>query len=376
MISMPGGCQGNRVAQRFTAQALAELVDGSVHGVPELEIEGTCSIDAKRAEAESRMSFFLEKKSIEVLAACEASLVAIAELPDDWATHPAYKGRSYIVCSNPELAHALIKRCYHPLPRATEHAIHPTALIDETAVIESPVHIGPHVVVDARSRIAAGSILGPGTVIGPDCVVGADCYLHANVTLEWATTLGARVEIHPGAVLGTDGFGYARDRGKFLKVPQTGGVTVGDDAEIGANSCVDRGANVDTVLGRGVKIDNLVQVGHNSVVGDDTGIAALVGIAGSTTIGSRCMVGGQTGFSGHLAVHDDVIFGARTGVTADIEKPGYYLGYPARPAREQFRIWSGLGKLSELSRRLRRLERAQEDASSPSDSAESPGKSD
>lgn len=234
--------------------------------------------------------------------------------------------------------------------------IHPSAVVADDVEIAASAMIGAHCVIGARTRIAAGAIIGPGCVIGEDCFIGSDTRLVARVTLVKRVRLGARVLIHPGAVLGADGFGLAFDRGAWLKVPQLGGVRVGDDCEIGANTTIDRGALGDTVLEEDVRLDNQIQVGHNVQIGAHTAIAGCAAIAGSTRIGRYCLIAGGAGIIGHLNIADRVTVGAMSLVTHDLREPGEYVsGTPIQTKREWRRNAARFGQLDQLARRVRKL---------------------
>jgi len=266
-----------------------------------------------------------------------------------------------LVSSNPYATYARIATLLHAPDDSGPQVgrIAPGAVIDPAAQIGAGVQIGPHAV------IGPGCVLGEGTRIGPGCVLtanvrtGANCELRARVTLESGVHLGDRVLIHAGAVLGADGFGFARDRDGWVKVPQLGGVRIGNDVEIGANTTIDRGAIEDTLIGDGVKIDNQVQIGHNVVVGEHTVMAAFVGISGSTRIGRRCMIGGSTGFVGHLEICDDVAFTGDSMIARSIDKPGIYSGgLPAEPARLWRRLAARFRQLDTLAGRVGSIEKA------------------
>jgi UDP-3-O-[3-hydroxymyristoyl] glucosamine N-acyltransferase len=217
---------------------------------------------------------------------------------------------------------------------AAEPGVHPSAAIAADAEVDPSAHIGPFVSIGARSRIEAGAVVGPGCVVGEDCVVGAGSELVARVTLVKRVRIGQRALLHPGAVLGADGFGLAMDAGRWLKVPQLGGVAIGDDCEIGANTCIDRGAIEDTVLEEDVRLDNQIQVGHNVRIGAHTAIAGGAAIAGSARIGRYCMIGGRAGIVGHIEVCDRVVVTAMSLVTHSIREPGEYSsGTPLMPNR-------------------------------------------
>jgi UDP-3-O-[3-hydroxymyristoyl] glucosamine N-acyltransferase len=243
-------------------------------------------------------------------------------------------------------------------PPAFAPGIHASAVVDESATVAASAHLAPHVVVGERSTIGDNVYIGPGSVIGPDCVIGDGTRLIANVTLARAVTIGKRGIFHPGVVLGSDGFGNAMTPEGWVKVPQLGGVRIGDDVEIGANSTVDCGAIDDTVIDDGVRIDNLCMIAHNVHVGAHTAMAAMVGIAGSTTIGKRCLFAGQGGAVGHITICDDVIIGAMSYASKDIKEPGtYFASFPAEPARDWTRNVARFRRIEALQARVKKLEK-------------------
>ena len=239
--------------------------------------------------------------------------------------------------------------------------IHPSAVVDPSAHIDASAHVGPHCVIGARSVVMPGARIGPGCVVGEDCIVGEGSTLVARVTLVMRVRIGSRVRIHPGAVIGADGFGLAQDvsatgERHWIKVPQRGGVVIGDDCEIGANTTIDRGALDDTQLGRDVRLDNQIQIGHNVVVGDHTAMAGCVAVAGSTRIGKYCLIGGAAGIVGHLDICDGVVITAMSLVTHSIDAPGQYSsGTPLMESRSWRRSATRFKQLDELARRIARL---------------------
>lgn len=283
------------------------------------------------------------------LATTRAAAVVVSE------KDAAHARGDVLVSRNPYADFARIAALFER--RAPANAgIHPSAVVADDAVVEPGASIGPHCVVGARSRIAAGAVIGPGCIVGEDCVVGQDSRLVARVTLVLRVRLGARVLVHPGAVLGADGFGLAFDQGAWLKVPQLGGVVVGDDCEIGANTTIDRGALDDTVLEQDVRLDNQIQVGHNVRIGAHTAIAGCAAIAGSTRIGRYCLIAGGAGIIGHLEIADRVTIGAMSLVTHDLREPGEYVsGTPIQSKREWRRNAARFGQLDQLARRVRKL---------------------
>jgi len=244
-------------------------------------------------------------------------------------------------------------------PPVYEPGVHPSAVVDTTARIAGSAHIAPNVVVGANSQIGEHVYVGPGSVIGPDCSVGDDSRLIANVTLARSVQIGARSIFHPGVVIGSDGFGNATTAGGWLKVPQLGGVRIGDDVEIGANTTVDCGALDDTVIEDGVRIDNLCMIGHNAHVGAHTAFAAMVGIAGSTTIGKRCLFAGKTGTVGHIEICDDVVLAAQSFLSKGITEPGTYsAGFPAVEVGIWAKQLARFRRLGTLVDRVRKLEKS------------------
>jgi UDP-3-O-[3-hydroxymyristoyl] glucosamine N-acyltransferase len=261
-----------------------------------------------------------------------------------------------LVTRNPYATYARIAQLLYPEPQFAPGR-HASAVVEDGAVVDPSAHVG------ALAFIAAGATVGPRAVIGPGSVVlegvrvGADTRLVARVTLCADVQVGERCLLHPGSVIGADGFGHAPESGAYVKVPQVGAVQLGDDVEVGANTTIDCGAIGDTVVGDGVKIDNQVQIGHNVRIGAHTVIAGCVGISGSTSVGQRCMIGGMVGIAGHLDICDDVAFTGKTLVSASIRKPGLYSGaLPADEARHFRRNAARFQKLDELARRVRRLE--------------------
>jgi UDP-3-O-[3-hydroxymyristoyl] glucosamine N-acyltransferase len=261
-----------------------------------------------------------------------------------------------LVCDNPYARYAEIAAFLHPAPPPAA-GVHPHASVAADAVVAPSAEIGARAVVGARARIGERAVVGAGSVVGPDVVVGADTRLAPLVSLRDGAVVGQRCIIHSGVVVGADGFGFAQDGGRWIKVPQLGSVVIGDDVEIGANTTIDRGTIEDTVVEDGVKLDNLVQIAHNVRVGAHTVMAAMSGAAGSTKIGQRCMVGGGVVMVGHLTICDDVMFTFRSVVTASVTVPGVYGGsLPAEEASKWRRSAARFRQLDGMHRRLRELE--------------------
>ena len=286
----------------------------------------------------------------EQLAATQAAAVILR--PDD---APDCRVAA-ILHDDPYACYARMAAVLHPAPTYAP-GIHASAVVHDSATVAASAHLAANVVVGERSVIGERVYLGPGTVVGPDCVVGDDSRCVANVTLARAVRIGRRGIFHPGVVLGADGFGNAQTRDGWVKVPQVGGVEIGDDVEIGANTTVDCGAIDDTVIEDGVRIDNLCMIAHNVRIGAHTALAGMTGIAGSATIGKRCLFAGSAGSVGHVTICDDVIVLARAVVTHDIKEPGAYSGmFPAEPARDWTKFVARLRRVDALQKRVRKLE--------------------
>ena len=264
-----------------------------------------------------------------------------------------------LVVGDPYVVYARVAAELHPLP-PTEPGVHPSAIIGHESVVPTSCALGAGVVLGRDVVLGERVVLGARTVVGDRVRIGADTRLMPGVTLCAGVQIGARCLLHPGVVVGSDGFGFAREReGNYVKVPQLGSVQVGDDVEIGANTTIDRGAIDDTVISNGVKLDNQIQVGHNVRIGEHTVVAAQTGISGSTTIGARCTIGGQAGFAGHIVVADDVVIGGGTSVTGSIRSAGVYAGggTPADTLQRWRRNMARFGQLDELAKRLRDVEK-------------------
>jgi UDP-3-O-[3-hydroxymyristoyl] glucosamine N-acyltransferase len=324
------------LAERF---GLALRGDGSrrVHGI------GTLA-----GAREGQLAFLSNPKYRGQLATTQASVVVMRE---DDAT--GYTGTA-LLARDPYVAFARVAALFEPRSHRPA-GIHSSADIDPSARIDPDAHIGAFVSIGARSRVESGAMIGPGCVIGDDCVVGAGSELTARVTLVTRVRLGQRVRIHPGAVLGADGFGLAMDAGHWLNIPQLGGVIVGDDCEIGANTTIDRGAIEDTVLEEDVRLDNQIQIGHNVFIGAHTAMAGCSAVAGSARIGRYCLIGGAAGVLGHLEICDRVVITAMSLVTRSIREPGEYSsGTPLMDNRTWRKNAARFKHLDALARRVQR----------------------
>lgn len=290
----------------------------------------------------AHVSFLDNRRYLGDLAASNAGAVLI---------HPALAARAPATClalavRGPYAAYARVAAAFHPAPEFAA-GIHPTAFVDPAAELGAGVSIGPNAVVMARAKVGAACRIGPNATIGEAVELGEGTVVGANASVSHAV-VGRRVAIYPGARIGQDGFGFAIEPGGFVKVPQLGIVRIGDDCEIGANTCVDRGSASDTVIGAGTWIDNLVQIGHNVKIGKGCVIVANVGISGSAELGDQVMVGGQAGIAGHLKIGAGARIAAQAGVHRDIEEGGAVGGSPAVPIKEWQRQ---AAKLRQLVRR-------------------------
>ncbi|HXZ47624.1 MAG TPA: UDP-3-O-(3-hydroxymyristoyl)glucosamine N-acyltransferase [Usitatibacter sp.] len=259
--------------------------------------------------------------------------------------------RPRIVSDNPYAYYARAAALFHPQP-AVSPGVHPTAQVHPGARVDPAAEVGAFAVVGAGSRVAAGASVGAHSVLGANVEVGEGTRLHPSVTIYDGCRLGARCIVHSGAVIGADGFGMAREAGRWIKIPQVGGVRIGDDVEVGANTTIDRGALDDTVIGDGVKLDNQIQIAHNCVIGAHTVIAGCTGISGSVTIGRDCMIGGGVGIVGHISICDRVTISGMTLVAKPITRPGTYTsGLPMMAHKDWLRNAAHLRRLDRIARR-------------------------
>ena len=328
------------------AQIAASLDARLENGAPELEITGIAGIEDA---APGQLTFLANPKYAAAAKTTRASAVILGE---DAPAISAPMLRS----KNPYLAFARALQLFYQPPQYAP-GVHPTAVVDASSRIGSNAHLGPYVVIDRDVEIGANAVLLAHVVIYPGVKIGADFFAHAHSVVRENCRLGDNVTLQNGAVIGGDGFGFAKDdAGRWHKIPQPSGVVVGDDVEIQSNSCIDRASVGGTRIGRGVKIDNLVQVGHGSHVGEDSLLAAQVGLAGSTEIGNKVILTGQVGVVGHCHVGDGAIVTPQSGVAGDIPAGAIVSGAPAVDHRLWLKYSALLSKLPEMARALRRKE--------------------
>lgn len=332
---------------RATLAELAQLLEAEVVGDGQMTICGIASLE----EAKTGDLAFVTRDSSAPnrLAASRASAVLVA--PDMPVDRPALR------VSDPYLGFIRLAEAYFPQQHPA-WGIHDRAVLAPDVVVGQRVSVGPYVVIGEGARLEDDVVIYPGTYIGPGCHIGPACVLYANVSLYPRVILGRGVVIHSGAVIGADGFGYHRlAGGDYRKVPQVGGVLVGDGVEIGANTCIDRATLGNTVVEAGAKLDNLVQIGHNSVVGAYTVMAGQAGVSGSVRVGARVRMGGQAGIADHLTVGDGASIAGQAGVAADVAPGTMVLGSPAVPATLAKRTHVYGLKLGELFQCVKRLRR-------------------
>jgi len=297
------------------------------------------------------ISFFANASYRDILRQTAAAAVILKSA--DAADCPV----AVLLSDEPYLTYARIAATLHP-PEPLAAGVHPSAVVATTARIGDGTQVAAHAVIGDDCTVGDRVYIGPGCVLGDGVSIAAESRLLANVTVLHGVRIGVRCLVHPGVVIGSDGFGNARSAEGWVKVPQIGSVVIGDDVEIGANSTIDRGAIDDTIIENGVRIDNLVQIAHNVRIGEHTAVASMSGISGSTTIGKRCMLAGQSGIVGHISVCDDVVIGGATMVTKDITEPGFYAAsFPAERDRDWKRQVARFRRLEDLVKRVVRLEK-------------------
>jgi UDP-3-O-[3-hydroxymyristoyl] glucosamine N-acyltransferase len=334
---------GNNQRPTYRAADLAARFNLGVLGDPEVVVHGVGTLSGA---GPGQLAFLANPKYRSQLATTRAGVVVMREGDTEGFVGTA------LVARDPYAAFARMAALFEPQP-VRDPGQHPSAVVEATAHVSPDAHIGPFVSIGARSRIEAGAVVGPGCVIGDDCVVGAGSELIARVTLVARVVLGQRVRVHPGAVLGAAGFGMAMEAGRWLNVPQLGGVRIGDDCEIGANTTIDRGAIEDTVLEEDVRLDNQIQIGHNVFIGAHTAMAGCSAAAGSAKIGRYCLIGGAAGVLGHLEICDKVVITAMSLVTSSIREPGEYSsGTPLMDNRSWRRNAARFKQLDRIARRV------------------------
>jgi len=328
---------------------LTEYLEGELVGDPATKIRGVAAIEEA---GKGELSFLANPKYAHLLKTTSASAVIVAR-----ETSAEGIKTSLIKHGNPYFAFAKAVELFAGARKISPEGVHGTAVLGEGVKLERGVHVGPQVVVENGVRLGRDSAVLAGSFIGADSSLGEGCLVYPNVTIRENVQIGKNVIIHSGAVIGSDGFGYAREKGVHQKIPQIGGVKIEDEVEIGANVTIDRAALGTTRIGKGTKIDNLVQIGHNVDIGKRCIIVAQVGIGGSTKIGDDSIIAGQAGLVGHLNIGKKVVIGAQSGVTKDIPDQTTAFGFPAREIRKARRIEAHLSRLDLYVQRLKEVER-------------------
>jgi len=341
------------MSNSINLQKLAELVGGElVAGAADHLITGLNSItDAVAGE----VTFLGNVRYVPALKTTRASAVLV---PEDQDMSDAPAELALIRVKNPTLAFSSVIRFFGPPSIEFVPGVHESAVVaSDVSFNPQKVSIGPHAVIESGAAIGAGSVIHAGAVIGRGVKLGTDCVIHSNAVIKDRCVLGNRVILHSGSVIGTDGFGYELVKGNHQKIDQVGIVQIDDDVEIGSCTTIDRARFGRTWIGEGTKIDNLVQIGHNCVIGKHCIIVSQTGISGSTRLGNYVTMGGQVGVAGHLEIGDQVMFLAKSGVTKNVLQPGAYTGYPARPLMEGRKMLSLPAKIPDLIERVRELEK-------------------
>jgi UDP-3-O-[3-hydroxymyristoyl] glucosamine N-acyltransferase len=328
-----------RVAQIIGAQC--------PDGVTDLEITG---ISTPEKAQETDITFLSDAKYAQACNVCKSKVIIVK--------HGVTLGdKICLQVKDPYLGYALIAQQFEDLTPAFGKGIHKTAIVDPTATVHNSVSVGPYSVIGAGVAVGEGTRIEANCVIEKNCSIGSFCRIDSGVTIRWGCQLGNRVIIQSGAVIGSDGFGNARDGAKYIRIPAFGVVILEDDVDVGANTTIDRGNFNPTYIARGVKIDNLVHIAHNVKVGEDTAIVAQVGISGSTEIGKRVIIAGQAGFVGHIEIGDDAFIGAQSGVSKSVEPGAKITGYPARDFMTMRRIEAAQSSLPSLLKEIKQIKK-------------------
>jgi len=332
---------------KLTAAEIADKIGQTFEGNGDVEITKVATL----ANADnSSISFLSNPAYLKEVELCGAAVIIMRE-QDKHAANSA----AVIISDNPYLSYAQTAQLLYPAPSPLV-GVHASAVIDPNVSLHPGASIGANVVVETGADISNGVVIGAGSYIGKDVQIGVETRIAPNVSLLEGVVLGARNIIHSGAVLGADGFGFANDKGSWVKIPQVGRVIVGDDVEIGACTTIDRGAIGDTHIGNGVKLDNHIQIGHNVTIGEHTAMAACVGIAGSAKIGAYCNIAGDVGIAGHLTIADGTTLTGKSMVTHSLKKGVYSSGLPVQETGEWRKNAVRLRRLNELFKRVKKLE--------------------
>ncbi len=330
-----------------TLSELAQRLDAEVAGDGERVVTGVRPLDEAGPQ---HLSFLHNRKYLAAARQSQAGAILVAD-------RDLLPGRDLLVTPEPYLALARALEILSP-PSRPDPGVHPSAVIAEEVQLGDGVSVGAQAVIGRRTSIGAGTVIGPGCVLGEEVQVGASCLLFARVVVGDRCQLGDRCIMQPGVIIGSDGFGFATVAGVHHKVPQVGLVVIEDDVELGANVCVDRGTLGETRIGRGTKVDNLVQIAHNVTIGEGTILVAQVGLSGSTQLGHHVVMAGQSGAAGHLTLGDRAMVGAKSAVFKDVPAGVLVTGIPAQPHRQWLKVNANLRRLESLRERVGELEEA------------------
>ena len=328
------------------ASEIASVLGGQLEG----DDTDLCRVASLSQAGPDDLSFLSSGRYSDQMEQTKAGAVVVAE---------DYDGPKAVALIRVEAPYAALRRAIELLypPEELTPGIHPSALVDPEAALGDGVAVGPYAVIEGGAEVGQGSAVGPGVYIGRDVQIGENCRLHAGAIVYANSILGDRVEVMANAVVGCDGFGHSLEDGRFIKIPHVGIAVLEDDVLVGSCTTIARGTFGETRILAGTKLDNLVMVAHNCVIGPHSAVAAQSGFAGSTIVGEGVQIGGQAGFAGHLSVGDGAIIAAQSGVTKDVQKGMYVFGYPARPGKEAWSQLAALARLPELRRRVKDLER-------------------
>ena len=340
------------MAVALTLSELAQWIDGDiVRGGLASSLTGMAALDMAGPHD---VSFLGNEKYHGQFLETKAAAIIVPRGVTDGPENAAL-----IAVDNPTLAFSIVVRHFAVIARAFAPGVHPRAFVDPTATLDpEKVCVHPGAVVMAGATVGDGSEIGPNCVIGTDAIIGKDCHIMANATVRERCVLGHRVILQPGCVIGSDGYGYEFSEGRHMKIDQVGIVEIGDDVEVGANTTIDRARFGKTLIGEGTKIDNLVQIGHNCVIGKHCLIVALCGISGSTRLGNYVTLAGQVGTVGHITIGDKATLTGRAGVTTSLPGGEVYSGRPAKPFREEMKLRANVRRLPKLIDRVKALEAA------------------
>lgn len=348
--------QPHKIKVHKSVAEIAELISGEIAGDALAVVSRVQRIEFA---VQGDISFLSNRKYSKFLTETKATCLIV---PKDFVIPSETNVSSFILVDNPYSTFVQLLREFVPEKKFTKGFIHPSAVIDPSTIISPTAYIGAGCVIGANCSIGDTSVLTANITLYDSVTLGDNCTVHAGVVCYHDTEIGNNVVVHAGTVIGSDGFGYdERADGAFTKVPQVGNVVIGNDVEIGANCTIDRAMVGSTIIGNGVKIDNLVHVAHNVIIGDNTAIAAQTGISGSAKLGARNRIAGQVGVVGHLETTDDVIVHAQSGVAKSITSSGHYFGSPAKNHGEELKILAALRQLPDLVRQVNELQRKIQD---------------